>query len=74
MIAACLGLAVPLVSGLVLGQMAQNLSPTSELRLLPAVLIVAAVLAALATVAQNLHLLRIEGRIENGASSRSGTA
>ena len=37
-IAACLGLAVPLVSGLVLGQMAQN-----------------------------LHLLRIEGRVENGA-------
>ena len=66
-IAACLGLAVPLVSGLVLGQMAQNLSPTSELKLLPAALIVAAVLAALATVAQNLHLLRIEGRVENGA-------
>jgi ABC-type bacteriocin/lantibiotic exporter with double-glycine peptidase domain len=50
----------------VLGQVAQNLSSTSQLRLLPAVLIVAAVLAALSTVAQNLHLLRLEGRIENG--------
>ncbi len=65
-IAACLGLAVPLVTGEVLGQIAQSLSPTSELRLLPAALIVAAVLAALSTVAQNLHLLRLEGRIENG--------
>jgi NHLM bacteriocin system ABC transporter ATP-binding protein len=65
-IAACLGLAVPLVTGVVLGQVAQNLSSTSQLRLLPAVLIVAAVLAALSTVAQNLHLLRLEGRIENG--------
>jgi NHLM bacteriocin system ABC transporter ATP-binding protein len=65
-IAACLGLAVPLVTGEVLGQMAQNLSSTSELRLLPAALIVAAVLAALSTVAQNLHLLRVEGRLESG--------
>jgi NHLM bacteriocin system ABC transporter ATP-binding protein len=65
-VAACLGLAVPLVSGQVLGQVAQNLSSTSELRLLPAALIVAAVLAAISTVAQNLHLLRLEGRIENG--------
>jgi NHLM bacteriocin system ABC transporter ATP-binding protein len=65
-IAACLGLAVPLVTGAVLGQIAENLSSTAELRLLPAALIVAAVLAALATVAQNLHLLRLEGRIENG--------
>ena len=65
-VAACLGLAVPLVAGEVLGQIAQNSSSTSELRLLPAALIVAAVLAALSTVAQNLHLLRLEGRIENG--------
>jgi NHLM bacteriocin system ABC transporter ATP-binding protein len=65
-VAACLGLAVPLVTGVVLGQIAQNLSSTSEVRLLPAALIVAAVLAALSTVAQNLHLLRLEGRIENG--------
>jgi NHLM bacteriocin system ABC transporter ATP-binding protein len=65
-VAACLGLAVPLVTGVVLGQIAENLSSTSELRLLPTVLIVAGALAALATVAQNLHLLRIEGRIENG--------
>jgi NHLM bacteriocin system ABC transporter ATP-binding protein len=65
-IAACLGLAVPLVTGEVLGQIAQNLSSTTALRLLPAALIVAAVLAALSTVAQNLHLLRLEGRIENG--------
>ena len=66
LVAACLGLAVPLVTGQVLGQMAQNLSSTSELRLLPAVLIVAAVLAGLSSVAQNLHVLRLEGRIENG--------
>jgi NHLM bacteriocin system ABC transporter ATP-binding protein len=65
-VAACLGLAVPLISGQVLGQIAQNLSSTNELRLLPAALLVAAVLAALSTVAQNLHLLRLEGRIENG--------
>ena len=64
--AACLGLAVPLVSGEVLGQIAQNLSSTSALRLLPAALIVAAVLSALSAVVQNLHLLRLEGRIENG--------
>jgi len=65
-VAACLGLAVPLVTGEVLGQIAQNLSSTTALRLWPAALIVAAVLAALSTVAQNLHLLRLEGRIENG--------
>ena len=65
-VAACLGLAVPLVTGVVLGQVAQNSSSTSQLRLLPAALIVAAVLGGLSTVAQNLHVLRLEGRIENG--------
>jgi NHLM bacteriocin system ABC transporter ATP-binding protein len=65
-VAACLGLAVPLVTGAVLGQMAENSSSTGELRVLPALLIVAALLAALSTAAQNLHLLRVEGRIENG--------
>jgi NHLM bacteriocin system ABC transporter ATP-binding protein len=64
--AAALGLAVPLVSGVVLGQVAQSLSSSSTLRLLPVALVVAAVLAALSTVAQNLHLLRLEGRAENG--------
>jgi NHLM bacteriocin system ABC transporter ATP-binding protein len=65
-VAACLGLAVPVVTGAVLGQIAQNSSSTGELRVLPIALIVASVLAALATAAQNLHLLRVEGRIENG--------
>src|SRR6185437_353459 len=63
--AACLGLAVPVVTGVVLGQIAQSSSSAGELRVLPIALIVAAALAAVSTAAQNLHLLRVEGRIEN---------
>jgi NHLM bacteriocin system ABC transporter ATP-binding protein len=65
LLAAILGLAAPLVTGQVLGQIAASSAATGELRLLPAALIIAAVLAALSTTAQNLHLLRLEGRIEN---------
>ena len=65
-VAACLGLAVPVVTGAVLGQVAGNSSSDSELRVLPIALIMAAVLAALSTATQNLHLLRVEGKIENG--------
>ena len=72
--AACLGLAVPLVTGAVLGQIAQNSSSTGELRLLPAALIVAALLAALSTAAQNLHLLRVEEEWRTAPSWPCGTA
>jgi NHLM bacteriocin system ABC transporter ATP-binding protein len=65
-VAACLGLAVPVVTGAVLGQIAGNSSSDGELRVLPIALIAAALLAALSTAMQNLHLLRVEGRIENG--------
>jgi NHLM bacteriocin system ABC transporter ATP-binding protein len=66
LVAACLGLAVPVVTGTVLGQIAGNSSSDGELRVLPIALIAAAVLAALSAAVQNLHLLRVEGRIENG--------
>ena len=66
-LAACLGLAVPLGTGTVLGHIATSSSPGSELRLLPILIAVAAALSALASVAQNVYLLRVEGRVENGA-------
>jgi NHLM bacteriocin system ABC transporter ATP-binding protein len=66
-LAACLGLAVPLGTGIVLGAIAASSSPGGELRLLPLLLAVAAALSGLASVAQNLYLLRVEGRAENGA-------
>lgn len=65
-VAACLGLAVPVVTGVVLGQIAGSSSSDGKLRVLPVALVLAAVLAALSTAAQNLHLLRVEGKIENG--------
>jgi NHLM bacteriocin system ABC transporter ATP-binding protein len=64
--AACLGLAVPLVTGAVLGRIAGNSTSGGALRVLPVALAVAAVLAAVSTATQNLHLLRVEGRVENG--------
>jgi NHLM bacteriocin system ABC transporter ATP-binding protein len=66
LVAACLGLAVPVVTGTVLGRIATGSSSDDELRVLPIALIAAAVLAAVSTAVQNLHLLRVEGRIENG--------
>jgi NHLM bacteriocin system ABC transporter ATP-binding protein len=66
-LAACLGLAIPLGTGTILGHIAVSSSPGSELRLLPVLLAIAAVLSALASVAQNTYLLRVEGRAENGA-------
>jgi NHLM bacteriocin system ABC transporter ATP-binding protein len=66
-LAACLGLAVPLGTGTVLGHIAASSSPGSELRLLPLLLAIAATLSALASIAQNTYLLRVEGRAENGA-------
>jgi NHLM bacteriocin system ABC transporter ATP-binding protein len=66
-LAACLGLAVPVGTGIFLGRMAASSSPGSELQLLPILLAVAAGLSALAGVAQNVYVLRMEGRAENSA-------
>jgi NHLM bacteriocin system ABC transporter ATP-binding protein len=62
-LAALVGLAAPLLTGRLLGGLAQG-SSTYSLRLLPLLLVTSATVAALAAAAQNLRLLRIEGRLE----------
>jgi NHLM bacteriocin system ABC transporter ATP-binding protein len=62
---ALLGLATPLVSGAVLGDLAGD-GALGSLAEVSALLLVSAVLAALVGVAHNLLFLRIEGRAESG--------
>jgi NHLM bacteriocin system ABC transporter ATP-binding protein len=64
-VAALLGLATPLLTGIVLGLVAGGNSPR-DLPQFAVLLLVAATVASLATIAQNLRLLRLEGRAENG--------
>jgi NHLM bacteriocin system ABC transporter ATP-binding protein len=65
-VVATLGLAVPLISGRVLGEIASQ-GADSGLISFALVLVASALVAALIGVAQNLHLLRLEGRVELGA-------
>ncbi|MET0425804.1 MAG: ABC transporter transmembrane domain-containing protein, partial [Actinoplanes sp.] len=65
-VVAVLGLAVPLVSGRVLGQIAGQ-GATGGMLDFAIILVLSAVVAALVGIAQNLRLLRLEGRVELGA-------
>jgi NHLM bacteriocin system ABC transporter ATP-binding protein len=63
---ALLGLAVPLVSGRVLGEIAGQ-GADDGLVDFAVILVLSALVAALIGIAQNLRLLRVEGRMELGA-------
>ncbi len=63
--AAVLGLATPLVTGQILSKI-ENTGSLRGLAQFPLLLIGAAAVAALMAVLQNLRLLRVQGRAENG--------
>ncbi|HEX8093547.1 ATP-binding cassette domain-containing protein [Jatrophihabitans sp.] len=65
LITATLGLATPVISGILLGDLAQNGSVRGLRTFLP-LLLCSAFISAGALIVQNLHVLRLEGRAEAG--------